>query len=196
MDQLGPLAVFAIVATISPGGATALATASGVRFGVLRSLPLLAGISAGLGVLMVVVGAGLGTVVQQYPSAQFYLKVVGSAYLLWLAWSIARQGAPRGESALEKPMGFATGVLLLWLNPKAWTMATAAAGTYASLADSGLALGLLLGVVFLLAAAGSTFTWCVLGSALARWLHTERAWRGVNVSLAVLLAASIVPLWM
>ena len=47
-QTLFSLIVFVIVATITPGGATTLATASGTQFGFRRSVPLLGGIALGL----------------------------------------------------------------------------------------------------------------------------------------------------
>ena len=76
-------------ATVTPGGATLLATASGARFGLRRSLPLLAGIAAGLAAVVALAGAGLGSLLQAAPALQSAMRVAGSAYLLWLAWRIA-----------------------------------------------------------------------------------------------------------
>ena len=92
-------------------------------------------------------------------------------------------------------MGFASGFLLLWLNPKGWTMAVAAAAAYAALSDSPLLLALLLGAVFGLAAALSLSLWCSGGLWLAQFLTTETRWRSVNIGLALLLAASIMAMW-
>jgi threonine/homoserine/homoserine lactone efflux protein len=68
------LVAFAVVATISPGGATALATASGVQFGLVRSVPLLVGIALGLGILIGVVAGGLGSVILAWPELQVWLR--------------------------------------------------------------------------------------------------------------------------
>ena len=82
------LLTFAVIATASPGGATTLATASGMRFGLTRSLPLVFGIAVGLASLVGIVAGGLGSLVMSWPALQFWLRLFGSAYLLWLAWTI------------------------------------------------------------------------------------------------------------
>jgi threonine/homoserine/homoserine lactone efflux protein len=167
------LVTFAVIATASPGGATTLATASGMRFGLSRSLPLLSGIAVGLAWLF------------------------GSAYLLWLAWTIGRRGAPNtGGAVRERPIAFGGGFLLLWSNPKGWTLAVGAAGAYTTLVEDPVKLGLLLAAVFGFAAIGSLLLWCSGGQLMARLLKTERQWRAVNVALALLLVASIVPMWL
>ncbi len=195
-DLLLSLVMFAVVATISPGGATTLATASGAQFGMARSTPLLAGIALGLSTLAGIVAGGLGSVVMAWPELQLWLRIAGSAYLLWLAWTIARLGSPATRSGgPAAPLGFVAGVLLLWMNPKGWTMAVAAAGAYARLSDDPYRLALLLGVVFGSAAAFSLTLWCAGGQWLSRSLKTDRQWRAVNVLLGLLLAGSIIPMW-
>jgi threonine/homoserine/homoserine lactone efflux protein len=84
-DALLPLALFVVVSTITPGGATTLATASGAQFGFRRSVPLMAGIAAGLASLAAASAAGLASLLLAAPSLQTAMRVAGSGYLLWLA---------------------------------------------------------------------------------------------------------------
>lgn len=188
---------FAAAATLTPGGATLLGTASGARFGIRRSLPLLGGISVGLAALVALTGVGLGSLLQAGPTLQSAMRVVGSACVLWLAWQVARSGAPEIRySEGGSPMGFLTGIALLWLNPKGWTMALAASATYAGLGASPALFAALLGAVFGIAAALSLLFWCAFGLLLARALRTAAVWRAVNAVLGAALAASIVPIWL
>lgn len=191
------LCFFAAVATVTPGGATLLAAASGTRFGFRRSVPLLAGLSIGLASLMAAAAIGLAALLQSAPALQLIIKAVGSAYLFWLAWKIAQSGAPDTNSgAAAAPVTFSAGLVLLWLNPKGWTMAFAAAAAYAELASSPLQIALLLGTVFGLAAVSALSLWCASGLVLGRTLRTERHWKIANMVLGLLLAASIVPMWL
>lgn len=195
-ELLISLLTFAVIATASPGGATTLATASGMRFGLARSLPLVFGIAVGLASLVGIVAGGLGSLVMSWPALQFWLRLFGSLYLLWLAWNIGRRGAPGTGPARERPIAFGGGFLLLWSNPKGWTMAVGAAGAYTALVDDPVTLGLLLAAVFGIAATVSMLVWCSGGQVLARLLKTERQWRAVNIALALLLVASILPMWL
>lgn len=193
--MLLPVLVFVLAATVSPGGATTLATASGVQFGLRRSLPLLLGIATGLATLAVAASLGLAGVLFEVPHAELVVRVLGTAYLLWLAWGIARSGAP-GRATLAQPRRFGAGVLLLWLNPKAWAITLGAAGTFAASVDGPLRLALLLGGTFAVCATASQVLWCSLGGALARLLSQPWHWRALNLALAALVVASVVPLWL
>lgn len=190
------LALFALVATASPGGATALATASGAQFGFRRSAPMMIGIALGLASLAAAAALGLAGLLLGLPSLRLALQVAGSAYLLWLAWTIAGQGAPRLRSERASPLSFWNGALLLWLNPKGWAVALAAGASFAGLARDPLQLALLLGATFGLAATLALSLWCAAGLLLARLLRGQRQWRLFNGLLGLLLAASVLPLWL
>jgi threonine/homoserine/homoserine lactone efflux protein len=191
-----PLVLFVIVSTITPGGATTLATASGAHFGYRRSIPFMAGIAMGLASMAASAAAGLGSVLLALPSLQLAMKAIGSLYLVWLAWKIGRSGPPHLQANLAKPTSFLGGVWLLWYNPKGWAMTLGAAASFAALAGSPLQLGALLGCAFGVAAILSLSLWCAAGLLLARLLRTDTQWRALNVALGFLLVISIGPMWL
>ncbi len=191
-----PLAVFTVASTITPGGATTLATASGAHFGFRRSVPLMAGIAAGLASMAALAAAGLAGLLLTQPSLQVGMKAVGSVYLVWLAWKIGRSGPPHLQANVARPTSFVGGAWMLWYNPKAWAMTLGAAASFAALASGPVRLAVLLGLAFGVAAAASLSLWCIAGQLLARLLRTDGQWRVLNAVLGVLLAASIVPMWL
>jgi threonine/homoserine/homoserine lactone efflux protein len=196
MDHLLPLILFAAVATVTPGGATTLATASGVHFGFRRSLPLLVGIAAGLATMAAAAAMGLAGLLLAMPALNFVMKAVGSLYLLWLAWRIGTSGPPRMAGEMARPASFIAGVWLLWINPKGWAMTSGAALSFAALARDANELALVLGVTFGIAAVISLSLWCVAGQFLARLLKADWQWRAANMLLGLLLALSVLPMWL
>ena len=195
LQALTPLLLFVVAATLSPGGATTLATASGASFGFRRSVPLIAGIAAGLASMAAAAAAGLGGLLLAVPALQLVMRIFGSLYLLWLAVQIATRGAPHKMAGAATPSSFLAGVWMLWHNPKGWAMTVGAAASFAALADGPIRLGLLLGAAFGAAAGASLSLCCGAGLLLARALRTDAQWRVLNVALGVLLAASVVPIW-
>ncbi|WP_017776310.1 LysE family translocator [Paraburkholderia kururiensis] len=195
MSSILPLLLFVTVATFTPGGATMLATASGGRFGFARSIPLMLGIAIALASLAAVAALGLGKLLLAIPALQTTVKAIGSAYLLWLAWRIARSGSPNAGAGPAQPVTLMSGILLLWLNPKSWAMTVGAAASFALLASSPSRLAMLLGTAFGLAACVSLALWCALGMLLARLFRTPLHWRILNLVMGVLLASSIIPTW-
>ena len=195
LEPIIPLILFAIVATTTPGIATTLSTASGAQFGFRRSVPLLIGSAAGLATVTGAAAAGLAGLLLAVPSLQLAMKIVGSLYLVWLAIKIGRSGPPNLDVTMARPNSFLGGAGIQWMNPKGWAMGLGAAASFAALASGPLQLALLLGATFGLAAAASLSLWCVAGMLLARLLKTEWQWRALNVVLALVLAASIIPMW-
>jgi threonine/homoserine/homoserine lactone efflux protein len=190
-ESLLALALFVIIATITPGGATTMVAASGAHFGLRRSVPLVSGIAFGLASMAATAAGGLAAALLALPSLQILMKVAGTLYLLWLAWKIGGAGAPRAIASTARPATFIGGVWMLWHNPKGWAMTTGAAASFGA-NDAGAAV---LAVAFGVAAVMSLVLWCVAGEMLGRRLRGDRQWRVLNGVLAMLLVASIVPMW-
>jgi len=100
-ESMAPLVLFALISTITPGAATIMATASGAQFGFSRSIPVMAGSAVGLAAIAAASAAGLAGIVMAVPSLQSAMKLVGSAYLLWLAWKVASGAAPTSRRGLR-----------------------------------------------------------------------------------------------
>ena len=195
IESLLPLILFALVSTITPGGATTLATASGAHFGFRRSIPVMGGFAFGLGSMACAAAVGLGGVLTALPMLQIAMKALGSLYLIWLAVRIGGSGQPREAGQMARPTGFLAGVWMLWHNPKGWAMTMGAAASFAALANNPLTLAMLLGMTFCVMAALSLTLWCALGQLFARLLNAPWQWRALNIFLACLLVLSIIPMW-
>lgn len=191
-EQAQAFVVFAVVAAVTPGPSNVMLTAVGASVGVLRGLPCLLGVGAGMGLMMALVAFGLGSLVLGSPLVAEALKWCGVAFLLWLAWKIATasgNGSPYGG----RPVGFVGAALFQWLNPKAWLVTTSAAGTYLQ-PDAGSALtqSVSLGALFLAAAVPSGFVWLAAGVGLQRVLGSPRRLRIFNLAMGAMLAGSVV----
>jgi threonine/homoserine/homoserine lactone efflux protein len=189
--------LFVIVATTTPGGATTLATASGIQFGLRRSVPLLIGVAFGMMILMALAASGLATVLEKMPVLSFAMKITGTGYLLWLAYQIGSAGRPnQAPDRQHTPVGFFGAMALLAVNPKAWAMSLGAAASFTSLAEDPFSLALIMGLTFGLSGLISLTLWCLGGVVLSNALRTDRHWRITNFSLGLLLVLSILPMWM
>lgn len=183
--------LFAIVAAVTPGPSNLILTATAARVGVVRGLPCLAGVAAGMGLMIALAAFGLGSLVFESPVVLSGIKWCGSLFLLWLSWEIAtaRPAVAKGERVF---VGFWQAAAFQWVNPKAWLVSASAVGTFLPAGAGGaLVQSLSLGGLFILAALPSCFVWMVFGAALQRILQTERAVRIFNVAMGGLLASSV-----
>src|SRR5262249_46169027 len=125
-ELLGPLVLFAAAVTLTPGPNVVLITASAANFGFRRTIPQMCGIALGFGLMVMAAGLGLAGLVHAEPRLHSALKYAGAAYLVYLAWRIARGDAGSGASARARPIGFLEAGLFTWINPKAWVAAVGA----------------------------------------------------------------------
>lgn len=188
-----PLALFAFVSSITPGPNNVMLTASGATFGYRRTLPHMLGISVGASVMLLLVGAGLGTVFDAMPRLYTALKYIGALYLLYLAWRIARAGGVDGAAARSKPFTFFEAAAFQWVNPKAWIMAVGIVATYTP-QDQFFHNLILAALVLSLVNFPSISVWTLFGAALRRVLHNPVAVQRFNLCMAALLVASLYPL--
>lgn len=193
-----PIALYSAVTSITPGPNNLMLLSSGVRFGVRRSVPHMLGISIGGSFMVAMVGLGLMQVFHAWPLLQELLKWAGMAYLLWLAWQLARapapqeSGSPGGTAASARPLGFWGAVAFQWINPKLWVMALGLFGTYLP-AHSSMADVVTASVVFGIVNLPCISSWAVAGQGLRHWLQNPVALRLFNGGMAVALLASMLP---
>jgi threonine/homoserine/homoserine lactone efflux protein len=193
LETIAAVASFAFVAAFTPGPNNIMLTASGVNFGFARSVPHMLGVAVGFFVLLAACGAGLGALFAAFPPAQIALKVVGTAYLLWLAWKVANAANPAENARAGRPLTFLQAAAFQWLNPKGVIFALSAIALFVRPETVGRDLALVL-VIFTVVTAGSVTTWTAFGTALSRLLANPRRARVFNVTMAVLLVASVIPM--
>lgn len=194
LDLLGAFVLFAFVSSITPGPNNTMLLASGVNFGVRRTIPHALGISVGFMVMVLAVGLGLGEVFKAWPPLYTVLRYAGAAYLLYLAWKIATSGPMSGEAkGTRKPLGFWGAAAFQWVNPKAWVMAVGAITTYTP-AQGYVMNVIVIATLFALVNLPSVGVWVMCGSALRNVLRNPRAVVLFNVLMAVLLVISLYPL--
>ena len=132
------MSMFAFVTAITPGPNNIMLLHSGARSGFERSMPHMLGISGGFAVMIFLCCMGVASVVLSHPMADGLLKVVGSVYMLWLAFKLWQNGAVPDENALAiqndanhaKPLTFMQAALFQYVNPKAWLVALSIPAVY------------------------------------------------------------------
>jgi threonine/homoserine/homoserine lactone efflux protein len=185
--------VFASVALFTPGPNNIMLLASGLNFGVRRTLPHVAGVSIGFAMLVAAMGLGLGAVFTSYPVLQTVLKYAGAAYLIYLAFAIATSGPAQPDAtAHRQPLSFLGAALFQWVNVKGWVIAIGTISAYGALADYPWNV-LLQALVLLTIGTLSSLTWVICGSALQSLVKSPLALRVFNVTMALLLLASLYP---
>jgi len=184
---------FAFSTTITPGPNNVMIMSSGMNYGIQRSLPHFFGICFGFPLMVLLVGLGFGVIFDRFPNLHQLIKVLGVLYLLWLAWHIGTaepQAIQRGD---KKPLTLWQAVLFQWVNAKAWVMATGAVAAFTTVQGSPLLEVAAITLAFLLMAFPCVGVWLMFGSLLRKLLKNALMHRLFNISMALILVLSIVP---
>lgn len=192
---LGPLVLFAAAMCFTPGPNVIMITASAANFGFRRAIPQMLGITLGFGFMIMAAGFGLAALLQAAPGLHVVLKYAGAAYLLYLAWRIARADAARSGSRRAKPFSFVEAMLFTWVNPKGWVTALGALAAYTTADDDVLLQTSVIAGVLAAACLASVVVWAGFGVAISRFLGSARARIAFNWSMAGLLVASLIPVF-
>ncbi|WEZ83127.1 LysE family translocator [Rhizobium sp. 32-5/1] len=192
-DTLLALILFAFTTSITPGPNNMMLFASGVNFGFIKTIPHMFGIGMGFLSLLIAVGLGLGALLHSVPLLYTALKFVGCAYLLYIAWKIGSSRTLGEGKAGAVPMTFLQAAAFQWVNPKAWVMAVSAMAAYTSEGNYLMSVAIV-GVIFAVVNVPSVSTWAGFGSALRQWLSDPVRLKWFNITMAVLLVASLWPM--
>ena len=191
-----PLAMFAVVSSITPGPNNIMLTSSGIWFGFRRSIPHMLGITVGFGVLLGICAAGIGALVMAVPAAQTALKIAGSGYLLYLAWQMRNMNFDRKVEQAHHPMSFMGAAAFQFLNPKAWVMAiTGGSAFLPNIVPGWLAVAVYC-LVFCAINLPCISVWAGAGALLRRFLG-QPMWRTVFCAVMMILTAySALAIWL
>lgn len=196
--EFAALMVLTTATSFTPGPNTTLSTALAANQGLGRSLRFVLAVPVGWGLLFSLCAGGVGAVVMALPPVRVGIQALGITYLLWLAFKLARTGTLAQANASQLNITFWQGVLLQFLNIKAWMLAfTVSAGWLAGKADVAerftivLPLMLAFGLV-------SNLTYALIGSLLRDWLsgpdNSSKRLRWFNRCMAVVLV--VTAMWM
>jgi len=193
MDLLLAVLFFAFSTTITPGPNNVMIMSSGVNYGVKASLPHLLGICLGFPLMVLLVGLGFGVVFERYPHLHQLIKVLGVAYLVWLAWKIASAAPKAIEQGKSKPFSFMQAALFQWVNGKAWVMASGAVAAFTTVSGVYWLEVSIISSAFLLVAFPCVGAWLLFGAALRVVLTKPLFQQIFNICMALILLLSMLP---
>lgn len=197
-QEFTALLVLATAMSFSPGPNTTLSTALAANGGFRRSLPFVLSVPVGWGALLLVCSLGVGALLLAVPMLALAVKVLGVAYLLWLARKIAGSRQLSSADAARLNVGFWQGAALQFVNIKAWMLALSiVSGWIAGHADAVARLSIVLPIMLAYALV-SNLAYALTGSLLRHWLAgpegSGQRLKAFNLVMAGVLV--VTALWM
>ena len=191
-ELIAAISVYYFVMYATPGPNNSILTASGIKFGFIRSIPNIIGVSSGHGLQLALVCFGLGSLFSQFPILLEVLKYIGACYLLYLAWKMF--GSLNISRAEEKssPLKYYEAILFQFVNPKAWVICITAVSLFYP-----ENVNLIIGTLFLVIMSTiinlpSISMWAFGGSIIRRYLSNKKLKTIIEWILAILLLGTAI----
>jgi threonine/homoserine/homoserine lactone efflux protein len=197
-QEFTALLVLATAMSFTPGPNTTLSTALAANLGLRGALPFVFAVPFGWSALLLVCALGLGALVVAVPLLSWIVKLVGVAYLIWLAWKLSQSRQLTEAAAANLRVGFWQGVALQFVNIKAWMLALAiVSGWITGHTDATQRLAVVVPTMLAFALT-SNFLYATAGSLLRDWLRGPEG-SGERLRLfnrAMALVLLVTALWM
>ncbi len=186
LNLLIALISFYFVMYVTPGPNNAMVLASGLKFGFVKTIPHMAGITVGHVLQLILVCFGLGKIFQIFPQIQFILKILCALYLLYLGYKIIGSFSKIKEDD-SRPLKFYEAALFQLVNPKAWTISSMAASGFLP-KDGNLIFSIFfIGMIALIICPLSISPWAAFGSAIRNLVKNNKVKALIEYFLAILL---------
>lgn len=186
-----PAIIFVFAGLFSPGPNVVMLTASGARFGFRRTVPHLLGVPIGTGLIAAAAALGVASTLLAAPGLKFSFQIAAALWILWLAYKTAQAGRAGRVKDQGKPFTFLQAILFQVVNPKVWAVALAAsAGFGIGLSPAFEALRLFF--IFSVLNLSVCLFWTTAGHLLSGFLQNDRNWRIFMLTMATLMAATVI----
>ncbi len=182
-------AIFAAAMVGTPGPANMVLMSAGARFGLRRALPFVAGVLLGKQLIIWPIGYGLMEAADRAPLAFTMLKWASVVYILWLAWRIA--GSRISATTQAKVPGFAAGLIVHPLNPKAWAMVTVGFTSFVSVGTPTFTATATIALILMSVQLVLHPLWTLGGQAIAARMAGQKSERYLMWVLAGLTVVSV-----
>tara|TARA_B100000700_G_scaffold130095_1_gene145735 strand:+ start:2930 stop:3532 length:603 start_codon:yes stop_codon:yes gene_type:complete len=186
INILFALISFYFVMYVTPGPNNAMVLTSGLKFGFIKTIPHISGITFGHITQLILVCLGLGKIFQIFPQIQNILKIICAIYLLYLGYKIVGSFSKIKEDN-SRPLKFYEAALFQIVNPKAWTISSMAASGFLPKDGDLIKSILFISSIALLICPISISPWAAFGSAIKNFVKNNKIKVIIEFFLAFLL---------
>jgi len=185
-NLLFALISFYFVMYVTPGPNNAMVLASGLKFGFIKTIPHMSGITIGHVLQLILVCLGLGKIFLIFPQLQSILKILCALYLLYLGYKIIGSFSKIKEDG-SRPLKFHEAALFQIVNPKAWTISSMVASGFLPENGNLLFSIFFIAMIALIICPLSISPWAAFGSAIRNLVRNNKIKALIEYFLAILL---------
>ena len=184
------LIIFGFVTAMTPGPNNIASSYSGFNFGYKKTLPLILAVISGWTLLLVLMNTGLIIIFRQYPFIQEIIRILGSVFLVYLAYLISFSKPSKG-APIKNPISFSKAFILQFINPKSLVVSMTTVSIFID-PENYLRDSLIVISYFFLLAVLSINSWCLMGMYLRNFATSEKFIRNFNYTMSFLLIVCVI----
>lgn len=187
LSHLISMSVFALAASISPGPVNLVCLSTGIRHSWKHGLNFVTGATLGFIALFLCIGLGLYGLILTLPILNEVLRYTGVLFLLYMSYRLFTDDG-KIQTQSDKAPTFLLGVLMQWLNPKAWLASASGIAAYTS--GNNLNEVYIFSFIYLPVCWLSLSCWVGAGTFLQKQVEQSSILRFINRALALAIASS------
>ena len=190
------ISAYNFVMYATPGPNNSILTASGIKFGFVRTIPNIFGIPSGHGLQLALVCLGLGSLFTYYPVLLDILRYVGAAYILYLAYQMLGSLTFSSSEEKSRPLKYYEAILFQFVNPKAWVICITAVSLFYPEKENLVVGTFFMVIMSTLINIPSISIWALGGSIIRYYLSNNYLKKILEWLLALMLLATAVSVFM
>ena len=179
---------YIFLTAFTPGPNNLMSMTNAGKYGFRKSFPFNLGVLAGFLILMTCTAVFSSVLFDFIPAIEPYMRWVGAAYTLWLAWIVWRDKPneeEKNKNGLAQTNTFLSGMLLQFVNVKVILYGITAMSSFVLPYYRGaLSISVFVAILSMTGFLG-TCCWALFGAAFERFFKKNR--RIVNVVMALFL---------
>ena len=190
-SQLITLILFGIAAGFSPGPNNIVTSYSAFNFGFKKTIPTMLGVISGWTLLVIFLQMSSGIAFQKFEELQIIIKLLGSVYLIFIAYKLATSKLIAGKPS-SKPVTFLNTFFFQFVNPKSIIAGLVAISMFIDVQNNYLRDSITLTIVMFFVAIGSQLSWCLMGKYLRKFATSKKFIKNFNFTMSFLLIVCVI----
>ena len=175
----------------TPGPNNAVAAYSGFNFGIRKTLPLILGVGFGYTTLIILINFVLISTFKNYPIIQEIIRVLGTFFLIYLAYKISFSKIS-SDGKTENPVKFFDKFVFQFINPKGVMAGVTLSSNFVDQGENYLNHSIWVIIVCSVTAFLSITSWTFLGKFLRKFATNNNFIKRFNYAMSLLLIVCII----
>ncbi len=190
--QILPLILFGIATAFSPGPNNIMTSYTAFNFGFRKTIPTMLGVIIGWTLLIILLQLTSAAVFERYKFIQTIIKILGSIYLLYMAYKLSSGGKTSDKKIDPKPVTFLNTFWFQFVNPKSIIVGLTSISLFIDIENNYLRDSIILTSVWFFMAVGSQTAWCLMGKYMRKFATSDKFIRNFNYSMSFLLIVCVI----